>query len=39
MGWRPAGLSVAEFLLDTEAASRVMRAERSVVAKMRQPGD
>jgi tRNA(fMet)-specific endonuclease VapC len=38
MGWRPAGLSVAEFLLDTEAASRLMRAERSVVAKMRQSG-
>ena len=38
MGWRPAGLNVAEFLLDTEAASRVMRAERSVVAKMRQSG-
>jgi hypothetical protein len=26
---------VAEFLLDTEAASRLMRAERSVVANMR----
>ena len=38
MGWRPAGLNVAEFLLDTEAASRLMRAERSVVAKMRQSG-
>jgi tRNA(fMet)-specific endonuclease VapC len=29
---------VSEFLLDTEAASRLMRAERSVVAKMRQSG-
>jgi hypothetical protein len=29
---------VAEFLLDTEAASRLMRAERSVVANMRRSG-
>ncbi len=29
---------MAEFLLDTEAASRLMRAERSVVANMRQSG-
>ena len=38
MGWRLAGVSVAEFLLDTEAASRLMRAERFIVAKMRQSG-
>jgi tRNA(fMet)-specific endonuclease VapC len=29
---------VVEFLLDTEAASRLMRAERSTVTKMRQSG-
>jgi predicted nucleic acid-binding protein len=29
---------VAEFLLDTEAASRLMRAERSAITKMRQSG-
>ena len=29
---------MAEFLLDTEAASRLMRAERSLVARMRQSG-
>jgi tRNA(fMet)-specific endonuclease VapC len=29
---------VSEFLLDTEAASRLMRAERSAIAKMRQSG-
>ena len=29
---------MAEFLLDTNAASRLMRAERSAVTKMRQSG-
>jgi tRNA(fMet)-specific endonuclease VapC len=29
---------VPEFLLDTEAASRLMRAERSIIASMRQSG-
>jgi tRNA(fMet)-specific endonuclease VapC len=29
---------VAEFLLDTEASSRLMRAERSAITKMRQSG-
>jgi predicted nucleic acid-binding protein len=29
---------VAEFLLDTDAASRLMRAERSAITNMRQSG-
>jgi tRNA(fMet)-specific endonuclease VapC len=38
IGCRRPGASVAEFLLDTDAASRLMRAERSAITNMRQSG-
>jgi hypothetical protein len=38
IGCRRRGASVAEFLLDTDAASRLMRAERSAITNVRQCG-
>jgi tRNA(fMet)-specific endonuclease VapC len=35
---RSTGAEVAEFLLDTEAASRLMRAQRQAVARLRRSG-